>query len=51
MPRASSRARMIDLFGAIACEPVGKAANLRTISPFEDEKDQSFQDSFKRLRS
>ena len=28
-----------------------KGANLRTISPIDDEKDQSFQESFKRLRS
>ena len=28
-----------------------KGANLRTISPIDDEKDQSFQESWKRLRS
>jgi hypothetical protein len=28
-----------------------KGANLRTISPIDDKKDQSFQESFKRLRS
>jgi hypothetical protein len=28
-----------------------RAAKLRTISSIDDEKDQSFQDSFKRLRS
>ena len=32
-------------------QKVRSSANLQTISPIDDEKDQSFQDSFKRLRS
>ena len=35
----------------IASEKVRSSANLRTISPIDDENDQSFQDGCKRLRS